>query len=76
VREFREQQREQDRTQQRQQQTQRTAERLAARFGVSIDAVMGLFNGVCDGDWGCVRAQLAGQPQPQQNSHGRGGGRH
>jgi hypothetical protein len=75
VREFREQQREQDRAQQREQQTQRTAERLAERFGVGIDTVMGLFNGACDGDWGCVRAQLAGQSQPQNNNRGRGGGR-
>jgi hypothetical protein len=75
VREFREQQREQDRSQQRQDQTQRTAERLAERFGVNVDAVMGLFNGACEGDWGCVRAQLAGQSQPQQNNRGRGGGR-
>ena len=75
VQEFREQQREQDRPQQQQDQTQRTAERLAERFGVSVDEVMGLFNGACEGDWGCVRAQLAGQSQSQQNNRGRGGGR-
>jgi hypothetical protein len=75
VQEFREQQREQDRAQQQQQQTQRTAGRLAERFGVGVEAVMDLFNGACDGDWGCVRGQLAGQSQPQQNNRGRGGGR-
>jgi hypothetical protein len=75
VQQFRENQREQDREQQRQDQTQRTAERLASRFGVSVDAVMDLFNGACEGDWGCVRGQLAGASQSQQNNHGRGGGR-
>ncbi len=75
VQEFREQQRVQDRAQQRQDQTQRTAERLAGRFGVSVDAVMDLFNGTCEGDWGCVRAQLAGQSQPERDHPGRGGGR-
>ncbi|OGO14098.1 MAG: hypothetical protein A2Z66_04350 [Chloroflexi bacterium RBG_13_66_10] len=75
VQEFREQQREQDRAQQHQEQTLRTAERLAERFGVSVDSVMGLFNGACEGDWGCVRGQLAGQSQPERDHPGRGGGR-
>jgi len=75
VQQFREQQREQDHSQQQAEQTRRTAERLAERFGVSVDAVMGFFNGACAGDWGCVRGQLAGQSQPQGNSHGHGGGR-
>lgn len=75
VQEFREQLREQERAQQHEEQTRRTAERLAERFGLGTEDVMGLFNGACAGDWGCVRGQLAGRSQPQHDNQGHGGGR-
>jgi hypothetical protein len=75
VQEFREQQREQDRAPQHEEQTRRTAERLAERFGVGPDDVMGLFNGACEGDWGCVRGHLAVQSQPERDHPRHGGGR-
>jgi PKD repeat protein len=36
----------------------RTAERLFAQYGVDIDIVWAKFNGACNGDWNCVRAEL------------------
>ncbi len=75
AREFREQQREQERTQQTEDQNLRTAERLADRFGVSLDEVMALFNGACEGDWGCVRTTLHQQAQSQRSHPSHGGGR-
>jgi hypothetical protein len=73
--EFREQQREQDHARQQAEQTRRTAERLAERFGVSVDVVTAFFNGACEGDWGCVRGQLAGQSQQGRDHPSHGGGR-
>jgi len=59
----REQERNQDRSEEReaergQSQDQRMAERLAAQFGVSVAEVTALYEGTCNGDWGCVRAQF------------------
>jgi PKD repeat protein len=45
-------------TDNRQGQDQHTAERLAQQFGVSVAEVTALYDGSCNGDWSCVRAQL------------------
>jgi PKD repeat protein len=36
----------------------RTAERLVAQYGVDINIIWAKFNGACNGDWNCVRAEL------------------
>ena len=36
----------------------RTAERLFAQYGVDINTIWAKFNGACNGDWNCVRAEL------------------
>jgi hypothetical protein len=38
----------------------RTAERLFAQYGVDINTIWAKFNGACNGDWNCVRAELRG----------------
>ena len=34
----------------------RTAQQIADKYGVSLEQVMGLFEGDCHNDWSCVRA--------------------
>ncbi len=45
----------------------RTATRLAAQYSVSEEDVMGLFNGVCQGDWNCVRSHLRDQAREERD---------
>ena len=45
----------------------RTATRLAAQYSVSEEDVMGLFNGVCQGDWNCVRSNLRDQAREERD---------
>ena len=48
---------------------QRQAERLAERFeGADASEVMSLYNGECQGNWGCVRKQLKNQSQTKRIS--------
>ncbi|MFV1950054.1 MAG: hypothetical protein ACC633_09035, partial [Anaerolineales bacterium] len=44
---------------------QGTAERLAEQFTAEFGDVMILFNGECEGNWGCVRKALREQVQTQ-----------
>lgn len=68
----RDQQQDQKRNEVRQQdQHQRTAERLAGQYGVSALHVMDLYDGVCAGDWSCVRAQLRGSTGGRPEGKGK-----
>ncbi len=46
----------------------RIAERLAEECDVSAGTILSLFEGACQGDWGCVRAQFR-----EQTGRGKGG---
>jgi PKD repeat protein len=47
---------------------QRTAERLFAQYGVDMDTIWLKFNGICGGNWNCVRAELR---EMTRESHGK-----
>jgi PKD repeat protein len=55
-------------------QNDRTAARLAEQFGVTEAEVMELYDGVCAGDWNCVRDQLRSAQQESNPPEGRGRG--
>jgi hypothetical protein len=42
-----------------------SAQKLAEQFEMELGDVMALFNGECEGNWGCVRKALREQPQAQ-----------
>jgi hypothetical protein len=67
IRETRKQIREESRTERNENREQAVAERIAAQYDSTPEQVLGLYNGVCDQDWSCVRAAL-------RESSGRGGG--
>ena len=50
--------REEERTAANAERDTRVAERLAAQFGADPDSVLGLYDGECEGTWGCVRRML------------------
>ncbi|MFQ5923895.1 MAG: hypothetical protein ACE5M4_13720, partial [Anaerolineales bacterium] len=67
IRETREQIREDDRSDREQERIDRTADQLSGQFGASVDEVLGLYQGACAQNWGCVRAELRAESE-------RGGG--
>ncbi|MCZ6529836.1 MAG: hypothetical protein O6949_05825, partial [Chloroflexi bacterium] len=68
IRETREQLRDEDRTEHQQDRIDRTAEQLSGQFGPSVDEVLGLYQGECAQDWGCVRKKLRSQSQSQDKT--------
>jgi PKD repeat protein len=48
-----------------------TAERLARQYNVSVDEVWAVYDGVCQGDWGCTRLHFRGEPGGRPNSPGK-----
>ncbi len=68
IQEIRQQEREQRRLEQQGEAAARTASRLADQYGITVDQVMAVFNGICAGDWNCVQTVL----REQYRSHGPG----
>ena len=66
--ETREQTREADRSERELERIDRTAEQLSGQFGPSVGEVLGLYQGECAQDWGCVRKELRSQSQSQDKS--------
>jgi hypothetical protein len=60
VKSYRQSQHETDRLARQQAQDSRTAQRLAERYGMTTGTVQTMLE-ACQGDWGCVRAQLRAQ---------------
>jgi PKD repeat protein len=58
VSEARRQEREEERTMREAEQNIRTAAQIASRYGVEAEDVMGVYEGQCSLDWGCVRAHF------------------
>lgn len=56
--EERNQEREQERLERQEEVRARIASRLAERFGVPVEQVQALADGICAGDWDCVQATL------------------
>ena len=50
--------REEGRTQREEDRNERTAQRYAEQFALDAGYIMGIFNGVCQGSWSCVRKEL------------------
>lgn len=67
----RQQEREEARPEQQLDQNARTAARLAQRYGVGVEQVQALFDGVCAGDWGCVQTTLREQHPADRDKGGR-----
>ena len=45
-----------------------TAQKLAEQYEAELGDVMALYNGECEGDWGCVRKAFREQAQTQGSS--------
>jgi hypothetical protein len=55
VKEYRKQAREEGRITRQETKNQRTAAQIANKYSVTEEEVMGVFMGVCESNWGCVR---------------------
>lgn len=60
--------REEERTAREEERAQRTAKRLAEQFELQLGDVMALYNGQCEGSWGCVRDVLREETRAQSGS--------
>ena len=54
---------------QQEERNQKTAEKLAEQFSSNSVYVMSLFNGECEGSWGCVRKALREEEQTQSEGY-------
>lgn len=65
VQEFRAMERDESRAEREAQRNEDTAQKIAKQFEAELGDVMALFNGECEGSWGCVRKTLREQEQTQ-----------
>ena len=54
---------------QQEEKNKNTGEKLAEQFTAEFGDVMNLFNGDCEGNWGCVRKALREQVQTQSGGY-------
>lgn len=70
VKEYRSQSRDEERSEREQQRADDTAEKIAEQYQANVSEVWALYNGECEGNWGCVRKALREQTQTQSQSQG------
>ena len=68
VQEFRAMERDEDRATREAKRAEDTAQKLAEQYEAELGDVMALYNGECEGDWGCVRKAFREQAQTQGSS--------